>query len=488
MFAQYTAGPNGGYLDSDRTGNIGLGQTNSRPITASVIEVIIYDKILTDSQIAHNENYLCSKYGIAPETGMYVWLDAGKGVLNLSSNPASDGDPVLVWDDQSGNSNNASVPHGSPYFKASAQNSLPAIQLTGSGDQGLLVSVTRTFPETQFYVCYDDPSDTGDRTVADGDQNQRRLLTHHGDYPNWSLFYSGASAYNTWAPQGTWSIVTVLQNAALSAFRVNGNNVSCDIENTSSSQLSIGNDGGFVTGLVGYVSEVLLYPKALSADDVASVEQYLSVKYNISVIPPPPDLSDLIRWWEPSTNFDGSSTWSDKIHGVTMTGSAAFYASFANNRRPAIHCSGGSGLTDSTDYTGTRMSVYYVAQPLGTSRRIMSGVSDNWLLGWWNNQQGSFYFDGQGAWLYYQTSDGNPHIYGMTTNGSTAFCYGDGQLIFSGTDGVSSPVGIAIGNGGAENGEWTECYVGDILVYNTPHDEATSKQVMAWLNAKYGVY
>ena len=494
VFTQYTSGPNTGYLDSDLTGNIGLGQTNGRPIVANVIEVIIYDRDLTDSEIAHNENYLCSKYGIAPETGMYVWLKAGAGVLNLSSNPASDGDPILTWDDQSGNGNNASVPYASPYFKASAQNNLPSIQLTGSGNQGLLVSVNRTFPETQFYVCYDDPSDSGDRTVVDGNQNARRLLTQHTDksgYPNWSLYYSGTPVRNTWAPQGTWSIVSVVQNGALSTFRVNGNPVSCNLGNISSNQLSIGNDGGFVTGLVGYISEAILYPKALAANDMASVERYLSIKYNIPIYPPPPDMADLIRWWEPGTGFDGSSNWSDKIHGVTMTGTASLStASLGNNNMPSIYTGlNGVGMVDSTNYTGTRMSVYYIAKPLSHFNRIMYANVNNWLLGWWNSQQGSFYFDGIGAWLYYQGIDGNPHIYAMNTDGSVANCYGDGKLIRSGTDGASSPNGLCIGASGSVFGdEWTECLVGDILIYNTVHDEATAKAVMQWLNSKYGVY
>ena len=77
----------------------------------------------------------------------------------------------------------------------------------------------------------------------------------------------------------------------------------------------------------------------------------------------------------------------------------------------------------------------------------------------------------------------------MNTNGTTSNCYGNGHLIWSGTDGVASPNCLCIGNnGGAFSNEATAATVGDILIYNVAHDEITAKKIMAWLNAKYGVY
>lgn len=213
----------------------------------------------------------------------------------------------------------------------------------------------------------------------------------------------------------------------------------------------------------------------------------------------PPDYSNLIRWWDPEVNLDNSDgiTWTDQINDDTLIGNASLHSGFGRNGRIVLFCYDGAGVINTTVYAAP-LSIYYIGQPIQTdgvpAGRIMSGTNNNWLLGWWGGEQGDAFFEG---WISRNEAvDYSAKIYGMSLSsqvehgGLWSTVRGNGITIASGNSGTAAPDGISIGNGGnVYVSEWTNCYCGDILVYNADHViSGVSNSVFAWLNAKYGIY
>jgi fibronectin-binding autotransporter adhesin len=154
------------------------------------------------------------------------------------------------------------------------------------------------------------------------------------------------------------------------------------------------------------------------------------------------------------------------------------------NGLPAVQFSNGPGLINTTNF-GNNVTVIFVGALEGTqNRRLVSGLNNNWLLGYWGGYQDVAYFN---AWLTPQTitSTTAPHIYeGTIDAGGIGVAYSNGTVLGS-LGGVQGPNGLGLGNGGLYPGEWSNGSIGELLVYNSVLSSADRAAVESYLNSKW---
>ncbi|RYY39172.1 MAG: HYR domain-containing protein [Chitinophagaceae bacterium] len=117
-------------------------------------------------------------------------------------------------------------------------------------------------------------------------------------------------------------------------------------------------------------------------------------------------------------------------------------------------------------------TISVVARQTGGVRgRVLSSVSNNWLLGWHGGQEGKAYFEG---WVRQDgPAAGNSlKVYTGTSNGSIASFYENGLLRASNGGGLQGPAGIQL-NGFQGGSERSDCEIFELLVYPTVLSEAS---------------
>ena len=146
----------------------------------------------------------------------------------------------------------------------------------------------------------------------------------------------------------------------------------------------------------------------------------------------------------------------------------------------------------------------------GTNRRILSGTSNNWLLGAWNGYIETYYANGWvNTYLGSPLADSEWKFYTATVNTASDNykLYVNGVLKYDNNAGSQGPYGLSINTGYAGN-ESSDCSVSFISAYNrvlTPseilqnynaiknrfvkEEEATIPQegLHTWLESDYGV-
>tara|TARA_B100002019_G_C21218562_1_gene573352 strand:- start:35 stop:694 length:660 start_codon:yes stop_codon:yes gene_type:complete len=103
----------------------------------------------------------------------------------------------------------------------------------------------------------------------------------------------------------------------------------------------------------------------------------------------------------------------------------------------------------------------------GDNKRVISADSNNWLMGWWQGREDSYYADG---WIQQGSSVSNYDwvCYAVTGDSSTDSwsLYKNGSLVITNNGGVRGPNGIRLGSSGSYPDEASSCKVATVLVYN----------------------
>ena len=167
--------------------------------------------------------------------------------------------------------------------------------------------------------------------------------------------------------------------------------------------------GGYGSGerSAAAISELLVYNRDLTEVERAATEAYLAAKWSISgpagasAMAPSPDV-----WLDASdaptvTQSGGAVTsWQDKSGrsvNFTASGSGTTYSATGLNGRPAVMTNGSGVLTTASLGSATAQTFFVVARLTGgINQRVLSGINNNWLLGWWNGRQDQAYFN---QWL-----------------------------------------------------------------------------------------
>ncbi|MBN8460054.1 MAG: autotransporter-associated beta strand repeat-containing protein [Verrucomicrobia bacterium] len=197
-----------------------------------------------------------------------------------------------------------------------------------------------------------------------------------------------------------------------------------------------------------------------------------------------------------STNGAGVSTWTNKgslgataNFTATGTGSApVFTASSAafNNQAVITFDDLGQQLATTTNlYNPAQVSVIYVGAIGATKQRLVSGGSVNWLLGYWNGNMNTNYWNGGQLGT---TADTNAHIWINGASGGSYAGYrfdGGGEAgIGTGTVTSGPTAGLMLG-GAWGTSEKSDGNIAELFVFDHQLTTTERQQMEGYLYNKY---
>jgi hypothetical protein len=204
--------------------------------------------------------------------GCQIWLDANQ-ITGLS-----DSDAVTTWEDKSGNGNDFTqgVTLEQPSYQTNIQNGLPAVFFDTATADGMIGTSSVAAPCTVFVVYSYESASSANRRAVQGANNW--LI---GPYSNTHQYYNGGFIAGPSVTQGVFVYARAEQTSTNGYFWVDGSSQGSNSGTTAPGVFHLGAEGAFSEPLDGYIGEVIVYNTQLSAANSASVESYLSGKWNI---------------------------------------------------------------------------------------------------------------------------------------------------------------------------------------------------------------
>lgn len=225
-----------------------------------------------------------------PRSGLMLWLDANNS-LTLS------GSDVTTWADISGSQNNAtqSTSLDQPTLVTNAINGLPAVAFNGSSQFLQLPAGFANFTSgcSIFVVTNPTTVSTGARFIdfGNGSASNNVLLDEPSSSGAALYVYNGSSPTNVTSSSAItlnqFQLLEAVHNGTASAtISTNGvfgaqNNSMNSINNTSRANNYIGQGSGGGNYFQGQIAEILVYNRAVTASEQASIEGYFLGKYQI---------------------------------------------------------------------------------------------------------------------------------------------------------------------------------------------------------------
>jgi hypothetical protein len=287
---------------------------------------------------------------------LVLWLDASK-VTGLSEGAA-----VATWTDASGQEHHGTQSSGTnqPTYRATAVNGKPAVRFDGSNDYlslaGTIVSGAQA--RTVFFVAR--PNAVGNKGIVDlgtGSTSGAGFMIT----PEYGVRVNGGNRLWTPAASTQTSVVGVVQLAGTSttdlSMWVNGS--PCMPTSAAATTVQTGGSGSVGTysavpigshNFNGDIAEIIVYSRALTANEQQTIEQYLFTKYALATSMAPDSIGGLLLWLD-AGQLTGISpgaavaSWPDGSgagHHAAQAGSASqpTYQSAAINGQPALRFDG----------------------------------------------------------------------------------------------------------------------------------------------------
>jgi len=280
-----------------------------RNFNGSIYEIIIYSTALSAEDRQRVEGYLANKwnfktnlnsihpfYKIPPSSvvpflpinisGLLLWLD----VADSSSMTFSSGTNISVWNDKSGNGNNATAAGTVPTFSNNAVN------FGGAGYFTTAVSAALS-NESVFFVAKYSSSGNGTQGILGQTTNGGRFI---GGYPGTSSIIAssynlafGSVGPNNGAPTNTTFLGEAITTDGSQIVYTNGGNsgtiVSLPYTAGAMTVLGTGFNAGSPNSsqfLLGSMNEVLIFNTPLTIDQRQQIEGYLAWKWGINNLLP----------------------------------------------------------------------------------------------------------------------------------------------------------------------------------------------------------
>ena len=154
-------------------------------------------------------------------------------------------------------------------------------------------------------------------------------------------------------------------------------------------------------------------------------------------------------------------------------------------------------LTNPIDLASGPSTILVAGRYAGTGgderKRLVSALSNNWLLGWWNNGiNGAYYTESAGFVPGVTTADTAAHTYTAIHRGDgAADTYGEAGRLGSIGAGAVGPIGLALGGGSNyanPNRENSTGDVGELIVVQGILSDADRAAIEAYLARKWTGY
>jgi hypothetical protein len=478
---------------------------------STIAEIITYNRTLTTNEIKKINRYAYTIYGInsyystftpASISGIQAWYKADKAITI--------GTGVSAWGDQSGigdgyrNALQANTSLQPTYNSADGYfNYKPSI--TFSGSQGLQTG-NWTSPITQpcTYVI-----------VGKGGQNAKYFIDSLNGAVQMALYDSlGYLQLYSPSPRGTAYLdgypgIMIVQWNSPSSTYFNGNqNTPVLIGNTGTNGaagLTIGNYAGMTAAAGSTIAEILVYNRVLTSTEIININNYLSVKYNITITDTSPFTPALISgiqaWYRADKGITlgtGVSAWADQsgigdgyrnaVQANTSLQPTFNYSDPNFNNLPSITFSGSQGLQ-----TGNWTSP--ITQPCTYVIVGKGGQNAKYFIDSLNGAVQMALYDSLGYLQLYSPSnrgtaylDGYPGVIIVQWNSPNTY-YNPNQNtpVLIGNTGTNGAAGLTIGNYAGMTAA-AGSTIAEVVVYNTT---LTSQQIInlnSYYSNKYNIF
>lgn len=466
-----------------------------------------------------NRWYILGQTGDDDETflpssvaNLQMWLDGDDPQTIYSTYPstlAGNGDLVERWVDKSGQGNDATQ-------TASAQR--PTRVTSGSADEyrstlyfgngvGMITSCDISSPPYTIFCVYNRTDFSVQNSRALQGQSINWLL---GPYQRKHAHYAGG-----WVTQNgdttTWyenGIAAAKNDGANSTFYINGvDDTTSSTPVTAPGVIAMGNAGLYDQALKGDLSEVMVYDRALSDEEISDINNYLIVKWGKESEVASQD-PDLVCWLDasdnttvyssyPSTlagNGDVVTFWEDKSgydHHASDATNVNYYTNVQNGEN-VVRLGGvnGDGMVIEDNFYLNEYTIFVVfntRSAVSTARRALAGRAENWLIGPYS---GSVRHYAVNHWV----SSGNVAVsantfyMGVAASDSTSHeFYIDGNDETDDNQAGAGVLNFALGGKGLHFNEDLDGDIAEIRIYNYKMSDVDRQAIEATLTTKWGL-
>lgn len=215
-----------------------------------------------------------------------IWLRSDKGVYQDTNGliPAENvGDPVLRWNDYSGNNNHFTriVSNGILRQALNANNIKAVTYIDPNAGTRFTSNYTLVAPFT-FILVYSCTAESSYQRLIDG-LGSNWLMGVRNDGPGPKIhYYAGNFSSSKWYIKNEVIIQMVLQESSVSSHYFNGKLLGGLSNPTAIGGFYLGSAGEAFTGKI---FEVIVYNKKLTENEYMQIHQYLANRYNVNLYP-----------------------------------------------------------------------------------------------------------------------------------------------------------------------------------------------------------
>jgi hypothetical protein len=262
--------------------DVGNQAATGRQWDGTVAEMAVFDRVLSDAEIAQMEAYLADKWGIQPiplQVGATAWFDASDPYTIIETSGA-----VSQWNDKSGNGNHLTQGTGAdqPTTGTRTINGLNVLDFDGTSDYMQKIFGAATSSSTVHFIVLQSDSTASGPYVFDGTDTNRQTVfqTTSTRYQ----MYSGNSLNSTAGALTTDVSLLTATFGSSGGLRKNGASV---IAGDTGTQVLNGVTLARRYTATGYmdgaIAEFIVVDGTLTADEISRVENYLANKWGITL-------------------------------------------------------------------------------------------------------------------------------------------------------------------------------------------------------------
>ena len=195
-------------------------------------------------------------------------------------------------------------------------------------------------------------------------------------------------------------------------------------------------------------------------------------------------------------SYPGSgSTWYDLSgngNNGSFVGSATTHSFGINNGVMIFNKTTGSYIDIDLNLSTSNHTVIGASRYVSVGGRIISGKSNNWLLGHWDRSTQKYYsnswvsnnngteFNGDLSWGIYTAL-------GSYSTDQWSFYVNDTLKVSNSASGANGPNGFSLGRWAMGNSEYSNSYLGFLMAYNRVLTDAEVKQNYNALKGRFGL-
>ena len=256
------------------------------PAASLVGNILTFNNIdLTDGQFftIGTDRTACGPGGVTVD--LELWLRADAEVFNTGTTPATDGQTVNSWADQSASAANATDPSNLTTYETNTVNFNPAVQFNNDATSLEGTFTTTTAGLTQFTAAFFNSASGAADALYEyrgGTSDDRSFFINSR--------YGGNTAFSTNITEDAWSFwsvdhpsgttANIFQNGA--SFQSSYNTTLSDA-GAGTYNYTLGDDDTGGNDFVGFLGDVIAYQGTLTSTERRQVETYLAIKYGITI-------------------------------------------------------------------------------------------------------------------------------------------------------------------------------------------------------------